>query len=88
MDQAASAYQAVLRPQRDAVKTQIWTAVASYVLVAIVKKELQIEASLYQLLQILSVTLFEKMSLQEALTGCLLQNEETPGSKQLTLNGF
>lgn len=72
----------------NAVKTQIWTAVASYVLVAIVKKELQIEASLYQLLQILSVTLFEKMSLQEALTGCLLQNEEASDSKQLTLNGF
>jgi len=51
----------------NAVKTQIWTAVSIYVLVAIVKKELRLDASLYQLLQILSVTLFEKMSLQQAL---------------------
>jgi hypothetical protein len=59
----------------NAVKTQIWTAVSIYVLVAIVKKELRLDASLYQLLQILSVTLFEKMSLQQALA-------ETPASLQ------
>lgn len=51
----------------NAVKTQIWTAVSVYVLVAIVKKELHLEPSLYTLLQILSVTLFEKMPLQQAL---------------------
>jgi hypothetical protein len=45
-------------------KTQIWIAVAVYVLVAIVKKELQLDTSLYTLLQILSVTVFEKMPLQ------------------------
>ena len=50
----------------NAVKTQIWTAVAVYVLVAIVKKELHLDASLYTLLQILSVTVFEKMPLQQA----------------------
>jgi len=72
----------------NAVKTQIWTAVAMYVLVAIIKKELQLEASLYQLLQILSVTLFEKMSLQEALTGHQMQNEDPVDSKQLTLKGL
>jgi hypothetical protein len=59
----------------NAVKTQIWTAVSIYVLVAIVKKELRLDASLYQLLQILSVTLFEKMALQQALA-------ETPASLQ------
>jgi IS4 transposase len=47
----------------NAVKTQIWTAVAVYVLVAIVKKRLKLEASLYTLLQIFSVTLFEKTPL-------------------------
>jgi hypothetical protein len=47
----------------NAVKTQIWTAVSAYLLVAIVKKQLHLDISLYTLLQILSVTLFEKMPL-------------------------
>ena len=51
----------------NAVKSQIWIAIAVYVLVAIIKKELDLKASLHTLLQILSVTLFEKMSLQQAL---------------------
>ena len=51
------------------MKSQIWIAVSVYVLVAIVKKRLNLEASLYTLLQILSVTLFEKMLIGEALTG-------------------
>ena len=51
----------------NAVKTQIWIAVAVYVLVSIIKKELNLPASLHTLLQILSVTLFEKMPLQQAL---------------------
>ena len=48
------------------MKTQIWTAVSVYVLIAIIKKKLNLDASLYTLLQILSVTLFEKMPLQQA----------------------
>src|SRR6267154_963768 len=52
----------------NAVKTQIWIAVSVYVLVGIVKKRLALEASLYTLLQILSVTLFEKLPLDQALT--------------------
>ncbi len=44
----------------NAVKTQIWCAVSTYVLIAIIKKELQLNASLYTLLQILSVSIFEK----------------------------
>jgi len=51
----------------NAVKTQIWIAIAVYVLVAIVKKRLKLEASLYTILQILSVSLFEKIPLAEAL---------------------
>jgi len=50
----------------NAVKSQIWIAVSVYVLVAIIKKRLGLEASLYTLLQILSVTLFEKMPIQQA----------------------
>ena len=49
----------------NAVKTQIWTAVSAYVLVAIVKKRLNLDASLYTLLQIFSVTLFEKIPLNK-----------------------
>jgi Domain of unknown function (DUF4372)/Transposase DDE domain len=51
----------------NAVKTQIWIAVAMYVLIAIIKKKLNLDTSLYTLLQILSITLFEKMPLQQAL---------------------
>ena len=53
----------------NAVKTQIWIAVSVYVLVAIVKKRLNLDASLYTLLQILSVTLFEKMPIDQTLAG-------------------
>ena len=52
----------------NAVKTQIWIAITVYVLVAIVKKRLNIEASLYTILQVLSLTLFEKSSLNQLLT--------------------
>lgn len=51
----------------NAVKTQVWIAITVYVLVAIVKKRLQLPASLYTLLQILSVTLFEKVRLDQVL---------------------
>ena len=51
----------------NAVKTQIWCAVATYVLIAIAKKELHLHASLYTLLQILSVSIFEKTQLSCAL---------------------
>ena len=51
----------------NAVKTQIWIAVSVYVLVAIIRKRLGLEASLYQILQILSVTLFEKTPILQAL---------------------
>ena len=51
----------------NAVKTQIWIAVSMYVLVAIVRKQLELDASLYQILQILSVSLFEKTPISCAL---------------------
>ena len=53
----------------NAVKTQIWIAVSVYVLVAIVRKRLRLEVSLYTLLQVFSVTVFEKMPIQSALFG-------------------
>src|SRR5450756_3070410 len=51
----------------NAVRTQIWTAIAVYLLVAILKKRLHLEASLYTILQIMSLTLFEKMPISQAL---------------------
>jgi hypothetical protein len=85
MDQAAPAHQAILRRSENAVKTQIWCAIATYVLIAIVKKQLKLDASLYTILQILSVSLFEKSQLEQAL----LTNsgeENTPGiANQLNL---
>ncbi len=56
-----------LGTSENAVKTQIWCAVSTYVLIAIVKKELQLNASLYTLLQILSVSVFEKIHISSAL---------------------
>jgi transposase len=69
----------------NAVKTQIWIAVSVYVLVAIVKKQLQLEASLYTLLQILSVTLFEKIPLNQALAVTENKKEAPVQPNQLDL---
>ena len=72
----------------NAVKTQIWIAVSAYVLVAIVKKRLDLNASLYTLLQILSVTLFEKMPLQQAFPGSDSTSDSTSINNQLNLLAF
>lgn len=69
----------------NAVKTQIWTAVSVYVLVAIIKKELQLNASLYTLLQILSVTLFEKINAKQAFATNENNSEDAILCKQLNL---
>ena len=69
----------------NAVKTQIWIAVSVYVLVAIVRKRLGLNISLYQLLQIFSVTLFEKMPILRALQSTSSQSELFESSNQLNL---
>ena len=69
----------------NAVKTQIWIAIAVYVLVAIVKKSLKLDQSLYTILQILSVTLFEKTPINQALSDTGYNIEETTISNQLNL---
>jgi hypothetical protein len=69
----------------NAVKTQIWCAVSTYVLIAIIKKELQLKASLYTLLQIFSVSVFEKTQLQCALQGDDAQETSLDDSNQLNL---
>ena len=72
----------------NAVKTQVWCAVATYVLIAIVKKELQLDASLYTCLQILSVSVFEKTEVSCALQPDRSQSEQPPTANQLILFDF
>jgi len=72
----------------NAVKTQIWIAVSVYVLVAIARKRLGLEASLYQILQILSVTLFEKTPILQALQPSDSQENSLDDPNQLILFDF
>ena len=72
----------------NAVKTQIWIAVSVYVLVAIVKRRLRLEASLYTLLQVLSVTIFEKIPMQTALSSGITRTDSAVSANQLNLFAF
>jgi hypothetical protein len=69
----------------NAVKTQIWIAVSVYVLVAIVKKRLNISASLYEMLQILSLTMFEKTSINTLLSTVGTELNDVDLSNQMNL---
>ena len=69
----------------NAVKTQIWIAISVYVLVAIIKKRLNLDSSLYTILQILSVTLFEKTPILQALSSGRIPIPEVLVGNQLTL---
>jgi len=69
----------------NAVKTQVWIAISVYVLVAILQKELPLPRTLYEILQILSVTLFEKTPIFEALTSPNCRIEDTTIRNQMTL---
>lgn len=77
-----------LGTSENAVKTQVWCAIATYVLIAIVKKELQLDASLYTCLQILSVSVFEKTELLRALQDEGLQIDPLGSANQLNLFDF
>ena len=69
----------------NAVKSQLWIAVSVYVLVAIVKKRLKISASLYEILQILSLTLFARMPLDQLLAQVLADDIDHASANQLFL---
>ncbi|MGH9341792.1 MAG: IS4 family transposase [Acidobacteriota bacterium] len=69
----------------NAVKTQIWIAVSVYVLVAIVKKRLNLSASLYEMLQILSLTMFERMPLNQLLHNIITDDIQAISANQLNL---
>jgi hypothetical protein len=72
----------------NAIKTQIWIAISTYVLVAIVKRELKLDRSLYEILQILSITLFEKTPDFKGFLQQSHQNSETQTPNQLSLFDF
>ena len=72
----------------NAVKTQIWIAVSVYVLVAIIKKRLGLDASLYTLMQVISVTIFEKMPIRTALSLEMSQYDTGTENNQLELFSF
>jgi transposase len=72
----------------NAVKTQIWIAVSVYVLVAIVRKRLSLEAPLYTLLQVISVTVFEKIEIQTAFSQSADRYDTAQDDNQLDLFGF
>jgi len=70
---------------QNAVKTQIWIAISIYVLVAIVRKELKLAPSLYQILQVASVTIFERTPILQALQQQHTREKSAPFSNQLSL---
>ena len=69
----------------NAVRSQVWTAVCTYLLVAILKKQLNLKASPYEILQILSVSLFDKTTVNQLLAKVDLQNKDEGGHNQLIL---
>ena len=72
----------------NAVKTQVWVAISVYVLVAILRKELRLDLSLYEILQILSLTLFEKKPISQALMQPAADSPQMESPKQLSLFTF
>src|SRR5690242_3398443 len=72
----------------NAVKTQIWIAVSVYVLVAIVRKRLKLDASLYTLMQVFSVTVFEKTSIESVISQTAYSSEHDVDDNQLNLFSY
>ena len=72
----------------NAVKTQIWTAVSVYVLVAIIRKRLKLDVSLYTLMQVISVTVFEKASIESMILQTADSSEFVMGDNQLNLFNY
>jgi hypothetical protein len=76
------------RSSENAVKTQIWIAISAYVLVAILRKRLEIGRDLYTILQILSITLFEKVPIYQSLTRTDYTLQRGHNANQLRLFDF
>jgi transposase len=73
---------------KNAVKTQIWIAVSVYVLVAIIRKRLKLDVSLYTLMQVFSVTVFEKASIESVILQTAYSSEPVMDSNQLDLFSY
>ena len=85
LDQAAFARQSLFGATENAVKSQIWIAVSVYILVAIVRKRLNLSRSLYEILQILSLNQFEKTPLDMLLSRCTEMPDGLQPANQLSL---
>ena len=72
----------------NAVKVQIYCAIISYCLVAVVGNKLKVDRSIYEILQILSISLLDKTPVKEILTKCDYKNVKELNYKQLTISGF
>ena len=88
MDQATPAHQRFYGTSQNAVRTRIWIAISVYVLVAIIKKQLRLDVTLHTLLQILSLTLFEKLPLQQAFESTDTPENTLTSDRQLKLFEF
>ena len=85
MDQTASKNKIILGHSENAVKTQVWIAVSVYVLVAIAQKRFMLKQSLYEILQILSISIFEKMPINQLFQQTPLQYFKEHNHNQLSL---
>jgi PII-like signaling protein len=85
MDQTEPGIKGFYGTSENAVKTQVWIAISVYVLVAIVRKELKCERTMNEIMQILSLTLFEKTPISKVFADENEQTTEEPSHKQLSL---
>jgi len=85
MDQAAFKNKRLLGYNENAVRTQIWIAVSVYVLVAIAKKKYGLSQTLYEILQILSISILEKMPINQLFQPTQLQYFKEQNPNQLTM---
>jgi hypothetical protein len=88
MDQTAPPDQAVYGTSENAVKTQIWIAISVHVLVAVVRKRLKLDASLCTLMQVFSVTVFEKASIESVVSQTAYSSEHVMDDNQLHLFSY
>ena len=88
MDQETPPNQVIFGTSENAVKSQIWVAISVYVLIAIIRKRLHIEENLHTILQILSLTMFEKMPLKQLLNTSTRLVPAVSENKQLNFFSF
>lgn len=88
MDETTSEDQILWGTTMNVVKVQIYCAIIAYCLVAIIGNKLKVDRSIYEILQILSISLLDKTPVREVLTKCDYKNVKELIHKQLTISGF